>query len=405
MLKERTPQYLECIIDPILGGGIIVGASSLLGGALNLFGSNKSANESLKAAKETNRANLEIADRTNATNYKAVKETNEANKHLSYLQNKWNVDQWNRENQYNSPANQVALLRAAGLNPNMSNGAGGFQPAASVQSADLANQQAAQASPYFLHNPREQSEILRQQGREAAIRSATGVLDALGDYQKKKQEIVQSKANVELTKRQIKEADANIDLINENKLTVKELRPHQIRELESRIDNQYAQAALSKNESLMSELNQKYRKVELEVLQYQKPALSKMAAANLNEVYSKIRLMAAQRGVAVSQSALNNATRQLTDKQVKAFDSLNQKQLSLIQSQIDEYEQKIANAKTENERLRIRRKYESRLGAAPGDPLWTAVPGFAIRVLDELISPIANLTSKKPIRPADKSYK
>lgn len=88
---------------------------------------------------------------------KGVRETNATNKELAEKQNQWNLDQWNRqnaynegrwdiENEYNSPAAQVARLKAAGLNPNMMSGnpsASGEVRADTLQSADLANQQAA----------------------------------------------------------------------------------------------------------------------------------------------------------------------------------------------------------------------------------------------------------------------
>ena len=54
-------------------------------------------------------------------------------------QNSWNLAQWNRENDYNSAAKQVARYRAAGLNPYlmMQNGSAGS--ASSVTSAAPAN--------------------------------------------------------------------------------------------------------------------------------------------------------------------------------------------------------------------------------------------------------------------------
>lgn len=42
----------------------------------------------------------------------------EHNQMLAEQQNKWNIEQWNRENEYNSPAAQMKRFVAAGLNPN-----------------------------------------------------------------------------------------------------------------------------------------------------------------------------------------------------------------------------------------------------------------------------------------------
>lgn len=43
----------------------------------------------------------------------------EWNLNLARQQNRWNIEQWNRENAYNSPAAQMARYKAAGLNPDL----------------------------------------------------------------------------------------------------------------------------------------------------------------------------------------------------------------------------------------------------------------------------------------------
>lgn len=77
-----------------------------------------------------NRANIQIA-----------RENNQANQQLAERQNKWNIDQWNRENEYNSASAQMQRLQKAGMNPYFNEVSAGS--ASSVQSANLANQQAA----------------------------------------------------------------------------------------------------------------------------------------------------------------------------------------------------------------------------------------------------------------------
>ena len=64
--------FLTMKINPLIGGSLISGAASLLGG---LF-SSSSAN---KAAK---------------TQLQAVRETNALNKELAFQQNEWNLQQW-----------------------------------------------------------------------------------------------------------------------------------------------------------------------------------------------------------------------------------------------------------------------------------------------------------------------
>lgn len=41
------------------------------------------------------------------------------NLQLAQMQNQWSVEQWERENEYNSPANQMSRLKSAGINPNL----------------------------------------------------------------------------------------------------------------------------------------------------------------------------------------------------------------------------------------------------------------------------------------------
>lgn len=45
--------------------------------------------------------------------------TREWNLNLAKMQNQWNIDQWNKENAYNSPSAQMARFRGAGLNPDL----------------------------------------------------------------------------------------------------------------------------------------------------------------------------------------------------------------------------------------------------------------------------------------------
>lgn len=56
--------------------------------------------------------------------YFSTKATNKANKKLAEIAYQQNVEQWERENAYNHPAQQMARLKEAGLNPNLVYGNG-----------------------------------------------------------------------------------------------------------------------------------------------------------------------------------------------------------------------------------------------------------------------------------------
>lgn len=107
-------------MDPLIGSSIISGGASLLGG---LFGSS--------SAKQAAKMQL-----------KAVRETNALNKELAFQQNEWNLQQWNRQNEYNTPLNQMQRYRDAGINPYFAAGnITGGNAEGTLSSADLANQQ------------------------------------------------------------------------------------------------------------------------------------------------------------------------------------------------------------------------------------------------------------------------
>lgn len=74
--------------------------------------------------------------------------TNDQNKELVEQQNKLNIEQWNRENAYNAPIEQMRRLKAAGLNPNLiyGNGAGSLISAPSPE-MQAAHMQAPQVDP------------------------------------------------------------------------------------------------------------------------------------------------------------------------------------------------------------------------------------------------------------------
>lgn len=66
---------------------------------------------------------------------KSTDSANKTNIELAKYQNDWNLAQWNRENEYNLPINQMMRLKEAGLNPNLVYGSGASTLAASSPKA------------------------------------------------------------------------------------------------------------------------------------------------------------------------------------------------------------------------------------------------------------------------------
>lgn len=111
---ELIPHHNKYILGPILSV-----AGNIIGGSVAKKGSDAAARASLQATRETNAANLKLAQ----------------------YQNDWNIAQWNRQNAYNTPLAQRQRYEDAGINPyfalsNISSGS-----AEGLLSADMAKQQ------------------------------------------------------------------------------------------------------------------------------------------------------------------------------------------------------------------------------------------------------------------------
>lgn len=107
---------------PVLGA--IAGGVAALGSALGF-----------KSQKDTNKANMQLAAQQNQYNIALAKQQNSYQQQLqsnefahntqqSELAYQRQLEQWNMENEYNSPAQQLARYQAAGLNPNLIYGTG-----------------------------------------------------------------------------------------------------------------------------------------------------------------------------------------------------------------------------------------------------------------------------------------
>lgn len=114
---EFIPHHQKFIAPAIAAAGIAA-AGSLLGGLFSSHGSSSAAKAQLQAARETNAANARLAQK----------------------QNEWNLEQWNRENAYNTPEAQRLRYEQAGINPYFALGNIQSGNSDSMMSADLANQ-------------------------------------------------------------------------------------------------------------------------------------------------------------------------------------------------------------------------------------------------------------------------
>ncbi len=112
-------------MDPIIGGALIAGGASLLGTIGDLFSGYSNANMVYKQNRNLQQWQQEYTKQNMSTQF-------DYNKYFQERQYQQQQEAVNAANEYNTPANQMARLQAAGINPftAWSNGQGssGTQP-------------------------------------------------------------------------------------------------------------------------------------------------------------------------------------------------------------------------------------------------------------------------------------
>lgn len=124
-------------------------------------------------------ANIASSASQAASNRKSYKYT----KMLQQQQNAWNLEQWNRQNEYNSPKSVTARYREAGVNPALIASNGELNtPASSVQSASPSqfSVQSPVSPSQYIENMQNmaQTDLITKQ----AASTNADVLDKLFDY-------------------------------------------------------------------------------------------------------------------------------------------------------------------------------------------------------------------------------
>lgn len=141
-------------------------------------------------------ANLFMNERNNKTNAAQAR-----------LQNQWNIEQWNRENEYNLPVNQVQRMMDAGINPGLYYGQNQMinEAAASPEMTSAAGQlRAGYIDPMMLAN--------------------IGLIDAQKEKTETEADVMAQKLPEELEnlRQYRKESDKKIEELNSNILVLQE---------------------------------------------------------------------------------------------------------------------------------------------------------------------------------------
>lgn len=142
--------------------------------------------------------NLAMADKNLQVNQALQNQAFEQNQTLAQQDYQRNLEMWNYENEYNSPVNQMARLRAAGLNPNLVYG-GGNVSGLTTSGAPQMSSATAQAAEY-------QAPMM---GRPETPKERTfnRIMDAMSRYQ----QVENQQLTNEYTRRKIELAERDAD--------------------------------------------------------------------------------------------------------------------------------------------------------------------------------------------------
>ena len=174
-------------------------------------------------------------------NYLANRETNQANREMQREANQHNIDLWRMQTEYNTPANQIARLRQANLNPNLIYG-NPMNTAGAPPEMKASKNERYQLDPMTMANVMLMSKQMQNleadnQVKQAEARNIDANTDLVKDKQDTEQELVRfvkaqadekekivSNFQTEFDKR-MKKLDETINLLkNQNKTEEQEYR-------------------------------------------------------------------------------------------------------------------------------------------------------------------------------------
>lgn len=302
----------------------------------------------------------------------------EYNLNLAKMQNQWNIDQWNRENAYNSPAAQMARYKAAGLNPDLIYGQQNLSAASPEMTAgegsqptdvsNLANKRtigdiAAQASQTRLTNA--QAKLAESQAKktdsdtEGQNITNAWLPDLLkGDVDVKSADVRQKLSAAGLNDKQIEVATEQIKVMQQS---VKESQK-KIEDLQSQMENRTFQQVQAMLEYNLRKDKQRYEISEI---------LSKVGLnhANIKRILNVLPFEIAE---SISRTNVNDATaaltflKQGTEQLIQASQRLsNQEKSELIKSLQNDNLEKTLNLSVrlgENGKEHIVSKFFNSLG-------------------------------------------
>lgn len=224
----------------------------------------------------------------NIMNKSAIREQNKANKDLAKYQFDLNMQAWHQQNQYNSPAAQVARLQAAGLNPQLAYGSG-----SNAGNASSVPQYEAPHMEAYQGNAKDMAQIMNLMpiAQLNQLTAQTRLIDAQAD--KEKQLAEGAKYDNVYKKEKSLIAGSLVSLEYLYKQNENAMQGLNMKLVEHQADNQAADAALKNIKAIYYN---DIQEAELEVLRKRAENLG-ASTAHFNQLVEQIKtLTPAQKG-------------------------------------------------------------------------------------------------------------
>lgn len=327
-------------------------ASNLLGGLLNNGMSYKNARKLMTQQQEWNRQQAE-------------------------WQNQVNIQNWQMQNEYNNPSNQMKRLQEAGLNPNLMYGNGSASTGNATSAPDAASVNSAPMSA-----PRANFDFSRlgTDAMQAAISlrqqdNNDKLAQSQVDYNKAKIASEEAKAlsllaGTDLTRFELEKGNQFLDILKHNEITRGEL-------MESQIDANYQNIDESNSRIYVNEKSAEEKVANIQLIQARTGLTTYQSALvnqQIGEVAARILLMRAQTDESLARKLNINASTSLTNERSIAQHFNNVLNHEYRDLKVEELRQAIIHSINVNQRGQVQLNREAfensflhTFGAEPGD--------------------------------------
>lgn len=259
---------------------------------------------------------------TNLQNRRAVNRTNRLNYQMQQEQLAWNERMWHMNNEYNTPANQMKRLIAAGLNPDLMYG----NPSQGTSSAPAQGTNPAQAQPFQMQGfgdmfSNAQQLMMQKKANDAQIKLMNSQAEQMdAETQLKKKDLGTYDKRFELVKQAAEDSSKKI-------MSEIEVNQQSIIESAGRVALLSAQEKMTLEQAATEVVNRAFLQESFQDRLEQIRLQNKLTKAEAAKANKMIQLLAEQ--ILTEQARQINITEDTNLKNIQGLASLQQMNIDL----------------------------------------------------------------------------